>query len=196
MRRAVGVMLQSRRRGRPPGPWSRACRTPCPGSDSTRNWPRQASGLKHIKPPTGVEFVFSVLFDPKIDKEAQKDPLLTGQFDKAGYGTGGRFVQSVGLRMRAAHQTIHKAIEADRPADLQAAQSKMNSHIEQMRISAQQCGARQVQRVWDDLARGTKEYTRYQIKIVTTISSAAPPARRPASRWRPPRRGPAARARR
>ncbi len=134
---------------------------------------KEAAGLTHIKPPTGVEFVVTVNFDAKVEKAAIKDPLLIAGFDRAAADTVDRFVQLVGLKMRNADQLIQKALEANKPADVEAAQKKMNADIEQMRGSAQLFGAQEVQRVWDELAKRKKDYTKYKIKITVTIGSAA-----------------------
>jgi hypothetical protein len=134
---------------------------------------KEAAGLKHVKPPVNVEFSFIVSFDAKVEKAALKDSLLIGEFDKAGMDTVDRFVQFVGMKMKATDQLVQKALEANKPSDVEAAQKKMNADIEAMRGSAQQFGAQQVQRVWDDLAKRKKEYTKYKIKIVVTISTAA-----------------------
>jgi hypothetical protein len=134
---------------------------------------KQASGLKHIKAPTGVEFTVTVDFDKKIEKAAMKDPLLIAGFDAAARDTADRFVEFVGLKMKATEQLVQKALEANKQADIDAAQKKMNADIEQMRGSAQLFGAQQVQRVWDDLAKKKKEYTKYKIKIGVTIGAAA-----------------------
>lgn len=133
---------------------------------------RAASGLKHVKPPTGVAFVIEVNFDAKVEKAAAKDPLLIKDFEAAAADTVDRFVEFVGLKMKATDAAVQKLIDANKPAEVEAAKKKMNADIEQMRGSAQQFGVMQVNKAWTELGRKNKEYTKYKIKIVVTIGSA------------------------
>jgi hypothetical protein len=61
---------------------------------------KEASGLKQVKPPTGVNFVIKVDFDAKIEKAALADPLLRKDFEDAAQDTIARFVEFVGLQKR------------------------------------------------------------------------------------------------
>lgn len=133
---------------------------------------RAASGLTHVKPPTGVAFVIEVNFDAKVEKAAAKDPLLIKEFEEAAEDTVQRFVEFVGLKMKATDALVQKLIDANKPAEVEAAKKKMNADIEQMRGSAQQFGVMQVNKAWTELGRKTKEYTKYKIRIVVTIGSA------------------------
>ena len=76
---------------------------------------RAASGLKHIKPPTGVGFVIEVNFDAKVEKAAAKDPLLIKDFEAAAEDTVSRFVEFVGLKMKATDELVQKLIDANKP---------------------------------------------------------------------------------
>jgi len=133
---------------------------------------KQASGLTHVKAPTNVTFVIKVDFDSKIQKAAMADPLLRKDFDDAAIDTIDRFVQFVGLKMKATDELATKLINTNRLAEVEPLKRKMNQDIEQMRGSAQQFGVMQVQKAWTELGRRKKEYTKYKIKIGVTISSA------------------------
>lgn len=133
---------------------------------------KEASGLKQVKAPTGVSFVIKVDFDAKVEKAALADPLLRKEFEDAAQDTIARFVEFVGLKMKATDAAVLKLMEANRADMVEAAKKKMNSDIEQMRGSAQQFGVMQVNKAWDDLSKKKKEYQKYKIKIVVTIGSA------------------------
>ena len=122
--------------------------------------------------PTRVSFVIKVELDAKIEKAALADPLLRKEFEDAAQDTIARFVEFVGLKMKATDQAVQKLIDANKAAEVEPAKKKMNSDIEQMRGSAQQFGVMQVNRAWDDLCKKKKEYQKYKIKIVVTIGAA------------------------
>lgn len=133
---------------------------------------KEASGLRQVKAPTGVSFVIKVNFDAKIEKAALADPLLRKDFEDAAQDTIARFVEFVGLKMKATDLAVQKLLDANKLAEVEAAKKKMNADIEQMRGSAQQFGVMQVNKAWDDLAKKKKDYQKYKIKIVVTIGSA------------------------
>jgi hypothetical protein len=133
---------------------------------------KEANGLKHVKAPTSVVFVIKVAFDSKVEKAALKDPLLRQEFEEAAADTIDRFVEFVGLKMKATDPLIQKLLDANKTAEVEVLKKKMNSDIEQMRGSAQQFGVMQVNKAWTDLGKKTKEYTKYKIKVVVTIGSA------------------------
>ena len=134
---------------------------------------KEARGLKFVVAPTNVTFVIKVDFDSKVEKAAMADPLLRKDFDDAGQDTIERFVELVGLKMKSTDQQVGKLVDQNKLAEAAAMKARMNSDIEQMRGSAQQFGVQQVQRAWTDLGKKKKEYTKYKIKIVVTISAAA-----------------------
>jgi len=133
---------------------------------------KQASGLTQIKAPTNVTFVIKVDFDAKIEKAALADPLLRKEFEDAAQDTIARFVEFVGLKMKATEQEVVRLLGANKTTEVEAAKKKMNADIEQMRGSSQQFGVMQVNRAWTDLSKKKKEYQKYKIKIVVTIGSA------------------------
>jgi hypothetical protein len=134
---------------------------------------KEARGLKFVVAPTNVTFVIKVDFDSKVEKAAMADPLLRKDFDDAGQDTIERFVEFVGLKMKSTDQQVGKLVDQNKMAEAAAMKAKMNSDIEPMRGSAQQFGVQQVQRAWTDLGKKKKEYTKYKIKIVVTISAAS-----------------------
>ena len=133
---------------------------------------KKATGLKYVKAPTGVAFKIEVTFDAKVEKAAVKDPLLAKEFEEAADDTISRFVDFVGLKMKATDDLVQKLMDQNKAAEVEAAKKKMNSDIEQMRVSAQQFGVAQVNAAWTELGRKTKEYTKYKIKIGVTIGAA------------------------
>ena len=134
---------------------------------------KEARGLKFVVAPKNVGFVIKVDFDSKVEKAAMADPLLRKDFEDAAIDTIDRFVEFVGLKMKATEQIVTKLVDQNKMAEAAAVKAKMNSEIEQMRGSAQQFGVQQVQRAWTDLGKKKKEYTKYKIKIVVTISAAS-----------------------
>jgi hypothetical protein len=133
---------------------------------------KKASGLKHVKAPTGVAFKVEVVFDPKVEKAALKDPLLIKEFEEAAEDTAQKFVEFVGLKMKATDEAIDKLIAANKLAEVEAVKKKMNADIEAMRGSAIAFGVAEVNKAWTELGRKTKEYTKYKIKIGVTIGAA------------------------
>ncbi|HUB79431.1 MAG TPA: hypothetical protein VMB03_11565 [Bryobacteraceae bacterium] len=134
---------------------------------------KEAAGLKYVVAPTNCTFLIKVDFDAKVEKAAMADPLLRKDFDDAGQDTIGRFVEFVGLKMKSTNELVGKLLLANKVVEAQAMKEKMNKDIEQMRGSAQQFGVQQVQNAWTSLGKKKKEYTKYKIKIVVTISAAA-----------------------
>jgi hypothetical protein len=76
--------------------------------------------------------------------------------------------------MKSSDQQVGKLVDQNKMAEAAAMKAKMNSDIEPMRGSAQQFGVQQVQRAWTELGKKKKkEYTKYKIKSVVTISAAS-----------------------
>jgi hypothetical protein len=133
----------------------------------------EASGLKQVKAPTGVSFLIKVDFDSKVEKAAMKDPMLRKEFEDAARETIDKFVELVGLKMKATDAQVVKLIAANKLAEVAPIIAKMNKDIDQVRGSAQQFGVQEVQKAWTELQKKKKEYLKYKIKIGVTIGAAA-----------------------
>src|SRR5204862_325030 len=110
---------------------------------------------QHLASPEGVKLLNRSL--PPISVPAEVASLLRKEFEDAAQDTIGRFVEFVGLKMKATDQAVLKLLDANKLPEVELVKKKMNSDIEQMRGSAQQFGVMQVNRAWDDLAKKKKD---------------------------------------
>jgi hypothetical protein len=133
----------------------------------------KASGLKFLAIPK-MSFAVDVDFDKKIFDKVKNDAILLEEMNDAVKKAYQQICAGIGGKMTAFDkyfQGMDKTGVEKQEIDKQLA--KVNAALEQDRSVGEAICRAVVEKCWTDYAKVKKEYSKYKIKIATTIIGAA-----------------------
>jgi hypothetical protein len=131
------------------------------------------SELKALAPPD-FSFKVEILLDGGVHKQLEKDGLLLQELNRMCQQNYETTVKAIRSKLKAFDGMIQKAIEQNRPkAEIEKLVDGLNKAFDEDKRVAETACENEAGRMWVELARKRSEYTRYQLKIVTTLVGAA-----------------------
>jgi hypothetical protein len=132
------------------------------------------SGLKILEVPKGWTFKVVVEFDDKAWKEIQKDPLVQQEMNDTALKAYEQTCTAIKSKYTAFEKLIQGMIDKGAPKDMIMKQiAGLNDSLEKDRHYGMLGAKLAVEQLWPKLCAKRKEYTKYKIKIVVTITGAA-----------------------
>lgn len=143
------------------------------GSTMDSDIARKAGTLEVMTAPKGMSFKVEVEFDSKIDKEVAKDPLLQNEMKDAVKAVYDDLVDRIGTNLKTTDKGAVQLRDSNQLDKMKKLVEVVNRGIEGARDVAVEKSEKEVNRVWNELAKTRKEYTKYKIKIGAKITLAA-----------------------
>lgn len=131
------------------------------------------SDLRALVPP---KFTFKVelAIDSGVYKQLEKDGLMLQEMNRMYQEVYATTVKAIRSKLKAYDGMVQTAIDKNAPkAELQKLVDGLNKSFEEDKRVAEAACEQQAGKMWVDLCRKRTEYTKYQIKIVTTVIGAA-----------------------
>lgn len=133
---------------------------------------RKAGKLEVMTPPKGMSFKVEVEFDSKIEKEVAKDPLVQQEMKDAVKAVYDDLVERIAQNLQKTDKGAQQLRDQGNLDKLDKLVEVVNRGIEGARDVAVEKSESEVDKVWKDLCKTRKEYTKYKIKIGAKISIA------------------------
>ncbi len=128
------------------------------------------SGLKMVKPPA-LSFKVVVELDKKMEKGAEKDPLLIQEFQNAAMEVYDQTVKTIEQKCKVFDKGfLEMASKGAGKSDLKKQLDGLNNAIRNDVKVAEKAAEINVAKAWVSLQKKKKEWTKFKIKIAVTIA--------------------------
>lgn len=128
--------------------------------------------LKALAPPD-FTFKVEIVLDGGVYKQLEKDGLMLQELNRMCQQNYEITVKAIRSKLKAFDGMIQKAIDQNRPkAEIQKLVDGLNKSFDEDKRVAEVACENEAGKMWVELARKRTEYTKYQLKIVTTIVGA------------------------
>ncbi len=127
------------------------------------------SGLRMVKPPA-LSFKVVVELDKKMEKGAEKDPLLIQEFQNAAMEVYDQTVKTIEQKCKVFDKGFLEMVsKGASKSDLKKQLDGLNNAIKNDVKVAEKAAEIQVAKAWASLQKKRKEWSKFRIKIATTI---------------------------